>query len=285
MVYLTYGDHSLQNKDLKAVSIIKGTKNKYFNKLIYLSSSNDLPNKKDKFSKFECPLTNFFNILPSTDQDTRDIFYIAGGSGSGKSYIAKQIAEAYYKLYPDRNIFLISKLEEDNTIDSTKAPIKRLDYKEFINEPLDINKISNSMVIFDDYDTIEGKEGKVLIDLIKDIAIMGRKHTDNQGNITMLLLTHFLTNYSKTRLLLNEASHFVVYPQNTSYHHLYYLLKNYMGLDKEEVKRLKKLGRWVCFKKQFPQLMISQQEIKLLNVDDDDEPEMIPKRRNQNKNK
>lgn len=273
---LTFGDlkDNKKNKDLEAISIVKGNRNSNFNKLVYLNS-----NATEGKKKLDIPLTNFFNILPSTDPNKRDVFYISGKSGSGKSYISTQIIENYHKLYPERHLYLISKLEEDETIDKVKAPLKRIPVELFI-ENFNINNFNNCLIMLDDYDTIEGKAGKALQEIIKDICIMGRKHNDSQGNITLILATHYLTNYSKTRLILNEATHFIVYPQNTSHHQLKYLLQNYIGLDEKETKKLKKLGRWVCFKVGFPQYMISQNEIKLLNVDsdDDDDKNDIPRR-------
>jgi Cdc6-like AAA superfamily ATPase len=264
---LTFGDlkDNKKNKDLEAISIVKGNRNSNFNKLVYLNT-----NATEGKKKLDIPLTNFFNILPSTDPNKRDVFYISGKSGSGKSYISTQIIENYHKLYPERHLYLISKLEEDETIDKVKAPLKRIPVEHFI-ENFNINNFNNCLIMLDDYDTIEGKAGKALQEIIKDIAIMGRKHNEAQGNITLILATHYLTNYSKTRLILNEATHFIVYPQNTSHYQLKYLLQNYVGLSEKETKKLKKLGRWVAFKVGYPQYMISQNEIRLLNVDSDDD--------------
>ena len=115
------------------------------------------------------------------------------------------------------------------------------------------------MIIFDDYDTFTGPAEKVVHKLIDDLATMGR-HT----NTTMLCLSHYLTNYKKTRLLLNEATHIVVYPMATSYHALSYLLKTHIGMSKEDIRDLKKMGRWVMIYKSYPQYMISSTNARLL---------------------
>lgn len=248
------------------IAIVKGDKKcKDFNKLVYVNTST---NKGD--IKIEIPYECNFEILPNTDENKRDVFYVAGASGSGKSYIATQIAKNYNKLYPDRDIYIVSKLDDDSTINNSGINIIRLNWKKLIDN-FDINVFYNCMMIFDDCDTIEGKEGKILKNVIDDIAIMGRKHSEGQGNISLLFLTHYLTNYKATRLILNEATHLILYPQNTSYHPMYYLLKNYVGLDEAESRKLKKLGsRWVCIHKNYPQYLISQYEVKLLNVDEED---------------
>jgi hypothetical protein len=214
-----------------------------------------------KQTQVELPDSSSFQILPSPDPERREVFYIAGASGSGKSHIAKGIAECYKQIFPDREVYLISKLDEDNTLDSMKPPPKRIKIQSLIDDYPDINEFENCCVIFDDYDTFVGPAEKVVHKLIDDLATMGR-HT----HTTMLCLSHYLTNYKKTRLLLNEATHLIVYPMATSFHALGYLLKTHIGMTKEDVRDLKKLGRWVCLHKNYPQWLISAHTARILNA-------------------
>lgn len=201
-----------------------------------------------------------FELLPSPDPKKREVWYIAGASGSGKSYIAKGLGEYYQKLFPDRSVYLISKLEEDSgTLDKMKPAAKRINIQSLIDDYPDLDEFKNCMVIFDDYDTFTGPAEKVVHKLIDDLATMGR-HT----NTTMLCLSHYLTNYKKTRLLLNEATHIVVYPMATSYHALSYLLKTHIGMGKEDLRDIRKLGRWVCVYKHFPQFLVAGQYARML---------------------
>jgi hypothetical protein len=202
-----------------------------------------------------------FELLPSPDPKKREVWYIAGQSGSGKSYIAKGLAHYYHKLHPERGVYLVSKLNEDSTLDTLKF-LKRVNIQSFVDDYPDLEEFKDCMVIFDDYDTLTGDAEKVITKIVDDLAIMGR-HT----NTTMLCLSHYLTNYKKTRLLLNEATHIVVYPLSTSYHALRYLLKNYVGVDEEDLKRQRKLGsRWLAYAKGFPQFMISQKNAEILHT-------------------
>lgn len=203
-----------------------------------------------------------FELLPSCDPSRREVWYIAGQSGSGKSWIAKNLAFYYKKLFPERNVYLVSKLKEDATLDALKF-LKRINIQSFVDDYPDLEEFKDCMVIFDDYDTLTGDTEKVITKIVDDLAIMGR-HT----NTTMLCLSHYLTNYKKTRLLLNEATHIVVYPLSTSYHALRYLVKNYVGVDEDDLKRQRKLGsRWLCYSKGFPQYMISQKNAEVLHQD------------------
>jgi energy-coupling factor transporter ATP-binding protein EcfA2 len=201
-----------------------------------------------------------FELLPNPDPKKREVWYIAGQSGSGKSYIAKSLASYYKKLFPEREVYLISKLKEDATLDALKF-LKRLNIQSFIDDYPDLDEFKDCLCVFDDYDTLTGDAEKVVLKLVDDIAIMGR-HT----NTSMLCLSHYLTNYKKTRLILTEATHIVVYPQSTSYHAMRYLLKNQVGLDEDDLKRYRKFGsRWICFVKGFPTMMISQKNAEILN--------------------
>lgn len=208
------------------------------------------------------PPDSSFLLLPCPRKDKREIFYVAGASGSGKSYQARGIAERYKKLFPDREIYLISKLNNDETLDTMKTGRpKRIKVETLETNPItDIVDFANSLVIFDDYDTFAPPMDKIILRLIDDIATMGRHH-----NISMMCLSHNLTNYKKTRLILNEASHYIVYPQATSFSALKNLLGNHVGMDKDEVKSLKSMGRWVCIHKCFPQWLVSEHEAKILN--------------------
>jgi hypothetical protein len=213
-----------------------------------------------KATKIELPDNSTFSIVPSPDPKRREVFYIAGASGSGKSHIAKGIAELYKQLHPDREIYLISKLNEDSTLDSMTPKPKRINVQTLIDDYPALEEFENCCIIFDDFDTFVGPAEKVVLKLIDDLATMGR-HT----NTTMLVLSHYLTNYKKTRLILNEATHIVIYPMATSFHALSYLLKTHVGMSKEECKDLKKLGRWCCVFKNFPQYLLSAHTARILN--------------------
>lgn len=259
---------------LKPISIIKGKNKKLHNKFLVLDTNpkktkEKIGNKKG-YIHLEIDENATFNILPNTNPDKRDLYYICGASGSGKSYIAKQIATNYHKLYPKRPIYVVSKLENDETLDEMKF-IVRLDFSDWVKEPPNINNISDCMVIFDDVDGIKGKLGKAVHNFMEDIAITGRKHGDNQGNISMLYITHHITNYSQTALILNESQNFIVYPRSTNTKSLRYLLDNYLGMDLDDIRKIKKLNtRWLWIRSHYPQFIISAHTAKLLNQDEDD---------------
>ena len=228
--------------------------------------------EKDK--SIELPSDSTYFPIPNPDPNVRSVVYCAGMSGSGKSYFAKNYAENYIKLFPSRSIYLVSQLEHDETLDNLKVngkvcPPKRLDYKSFVKNPPTMEEFEDPcLIIFDDYDCIADPYGKAVQQMIDMIAIQGRHSGEGKGNgqgTSMLVLSHFLSNYRKTRLILGEAQSMVLYPYSTSYKALQYVCQHHCGLSKEEVQGLKKLGRWVLIKKTYPSYLISAHTAYMLN--------------------
>ena len=242
------------DNDSKTIGIVKGNDDnkQLFNHFLTINEDNK------GSSSIKLPADMIFQPIPS--KKGRDVYYIVGASGSGKSYLALRIAQNYQKLFPDRPILLVSKLDEDETLDQLKGML-RLEFKHWDVSTPDIKVFENTLVIFDDFDAVAKPILKGIQTVINDIAVTGR-HT----NTSMIYISHHISNYSSTRLILNEATHYVVYPHSTSYHSLYYLLSKYLGMTKEDIKRLRKLGsRWICLHKNHPQYVLSEHDAYLLN--------------------
>jgi hypothetical protein len=214
-------------------------------------------------TEVELPATSQFQLIPSPSPTKRDVFYIVGQSGSGKSHIARAIAEGYRQLFPGREIYLLSKLMKDETLDNTRggAP-KRINIETLLESPPDIEEFRDCMVIADDFDALPKAQHNAVMTLIYDICITGR-HT----NTSLCYLSHHITDYKKTRLILNELTHAVVYPQTTSKHALKYLLETHLGVDSDIIKKLRTMGRWVAFGKNIPPYCISSHYACLVNQD------------------
>jgi hypothetical protein len=215
----------------------------------------------ERSSVINLPDDSNFNLIVSDDPKSRGVYYITGMSGSGKSYMAKTLAESYKKMYPEREIYLISKLDDDDTLDGmTIGKPKRLSIDSIIDDYPSLSEFEDCMVIFDDFESLELPKLKVIWNLINDLASQGR-----HSRTTLLVLLHKPSDYKNTRLLLTEATHFIIYPLSTSSHVLRYLLGNHLGLEKKDILAMKKMGRWVCISKNYPQYLISAHTAKILN--------------------
>jgi predicted AAA+ superfamily ATPase len=89
----------------------------------------------------------------------REILYITGASGSGKSYYTKSYIKEFQKSkkYKDFPVYLFSALTEDDSLDEIKPKRIRLD-ESIIDDPISIDELENSLCIFDDTDVIGDKK-------------------------------------------------------------------------------------------------------------------------------
>ena len=63
----------------------------------------------------------------------------------------------------------------------------------------------------------------------------------------------------------------VIFPSGLGGRSIKYLLDNYFGLDKDQIKKIKKLNsRWVQINKGFPMSVISDKEAYILNSAEDE---------------
>lgn len=198
-----------------------------------------------------------FTLCPLKDKF--QLFYLVGACGAGKSYLAKEIIENYKIIYPKNEIFVISSLKEDATLDKLKYLV-RIDPNTFLEEKPSIEEFKNSLVLFDDYENFPKNIYDLTIELINSISSTGRHF-----GINMICIQHNFTNYKATRLLLNEMTHCIVYPSSASNYALKYLLGNYCGIDRKQLKDIKQVkSRWVAIYRHHPNIMITQNEIKFL---------------------
>ena len=123
------------------------------NKTVHLSDTID----DDGFTKVESKTSDQFSLVPS--KTGRTIYYITAPSGSGKSYLAKQIIQEYHKQNPKHNVYCFSSLETDPTLDTLKY-IKRvkLNKPEYLETEFTAEDFKDSLVLFDDVDVLSNKK-------------------------------------------------------------------------------------------------------------------------------
>jgi hypothetical protein len=206
-------------------------------------------------------LDGVFEIIPSANGD-RECSYAGAPSGSGKSYWVGSYARQYNKLYPKNKVFLFSKVEDDVSLKGIKNLITvKLDYQ-LVDDPITTEELKDSLCIFDDTDTIKDKDIRLAINELKsDILETGRHF-----NVTTVITSHLLCNRNETKTVLNESHNYIVYPSSGSAYQIKYLLRNYVGLGNEDIRNIFKLNsRWVCIRKNYPQIVISEHKIYLVS--------------------
>jgi hypothetical protein len=111
----------------------------------------------------------------------------------------------------------------------------------------------------DDIDVIkDSKIKKAVYDLQDQILEIGR-----HSNIDIINTSHKVTDGRRTRNLLNESSHIVIFPCRGSNITKYYLEK-YSGLDKNNIKRIyNSSSRWTCMQIGYPGFILQEKELYL----------------------
>lgn len=187
------------------------------------------------------------SLIPIFNTETeRQVFYICGMSGCGKSTLVSQLIEKYSKQFKNNKIYFFSNKKADPVIDKHKKVIRININDELVEDPIDLNELKHSLVVYDDIEFIPNKLIAQELDRIRDLILQqGRSY-----GISFCYISHQLTNYKHSRIILNECHSVFLFPRYTTKYSLTYLLETYFGLNKNQISKLKTLpSRWVMVSK------------------------------------
>lgn len=185
--------------------------------------------------------------LPTFNPDEeRKIFYICGMSGCGKSTFVSKMINNYHKIFPKNKVILFSNKPKDPVLDKYSYLVRIKLNDELVEDPLDLEELRNSLVIYDDIEYIPTKNIRIELDRVRDLILQqGRSY-----RISFAYVSHLLNNYKETRVILNECHSCVLFPKMTTSYSLKYLLEKYFGFCKQDILKLKGLpSRWICVQK------------------------------------
>jgi hypothetical protein len=205
---------------------------------------------------------NILQPIPS-DPTGRSVYYISGASGSGKSHLMSRLAKQYNIQYPERPIYLFSFVEHDKNYDDIENLHKIPMTDELMEQEIDWEEFRDSFLIFDDYDSTPNKKLKAWIEFFSNHLLTTGRHL----SASLAITSHTNTDYRRTRLVLAESTHIVVYPLTSSRKSLEYLLKSYTSLSKEDISQVFKMGkrsRYVIIHRSPPQYLLTQNSITLI---------------------
>jgi len=206
-------------------------------------------------------IINDGKFIPTVDPTGRQIFYLAGASGSGKSYLASQYISEYKRIFPKNKVYVFSRIDEDEILDRLN-PIRIKIDDELLEDPIDISQeFKDCLILFDDTDTIQDKDLKEMVaKLQRDVQEIGR-----HNNIYAVITKHMLMNSAETRGIINE-SHMVAFFKGNSTYHVTRFLKVYCGLDKNMIQKILQLpSRWVIIGKNYPMYILYESGAFLLS--------------------
>jgi hypothetical protein len=240
----------------KTLAIIKG--GKYNNKIVSVSTEDNDKIKKT-FPNLKIADSGKFYQMPDKNTE-RGVCYITGASGSGKStYCANYITE-YKKIYPKNNIYVFSALKDDDSLDKIEPKRIKIDER-LITDPLLVEDFKDSLVVFDDIDVISDKaQRKAVYQILNEILETGR-----HWKCSCLVTNHLPTAREETRRILNECHSITYFPHSGNKSTLKRLLTEIIGLDKEDIIKIKKMKtRWCTIFKNYPQIAMTEKDMWIL---------------------
>lgn len=196
-------------------------------------------------------------FIPTIDpKDFREIIYIYGASGCGKSALCRSYIDEYKKEFPSNKVYLFSLKDGDVTLedkDVIKIP-NQLD----ILANIDIETLRDSLVIFDDcegYDKAITSEQKEIYRIQDNIAQIARDR-----RIFCIVTTHLACKGNKSKIILNECHKIISFPGRVPIRSFKYLMKEYGGMEPDEISKMWKLkSRWVCINKENPRYVLHEE--------------------------
>jgi hypothetical protein len=237
---------------------------KYNNKIVSVVSTS--ADEKDEYTKPFTSLTltdGKFQQVPDPETE-RQILYITGASGSGKSTYTANYIKNYQKMFPERPIYCFSALKDDESLDVVK-PQRIIIDDSIWKDPIDVSEFKNSLVVLDDIDVISDKRQRdAVYSIMNQILEVGRHF-----KITCIITNHLPTAGKDTRRVINECHSITYFPHSGTARGIKYLMIEYLGLDKHQLKKIKGLkSRWATIFKNYPNVIMCEKDIWLSANDD-----------------
>lgn len=198
-------------------------------------------------------------IVPNPN--AREVLYITGPSGSGKSTHASKYVKKFAKIFPKNDIYLFSRKDSDPVFDCIPQ-LQRLKIDErMIENPVPILETvgENTLLIFDDIDSLPKKLLDAVMAIIYDVLEVGRSY-----KIYCIITSHLINSNNKkfSRIILNE-SHFITFFKNTNERGNRYFLKEYAGFDDHQIEEIldAENTRAITLHKFYPNYVITKHKI------------------------
>jgi hypothetical protein len=183
------------------------------------------------------------------------VIYVSARRGAGKSTFCSKYMKVY-SLVTNGRVFLISRLANDPSIklqkNGMRIPIKNLD-------GITLEDLSDSLLVFDDIEDakLSKNEKNRLYSFIID-AIENSRHF----NISIMITSHMISNYAKTRPFLYESNAIVVFPKFSNASQISRALQTYYSFNKSQIEKVfNSESRWVMIYTVGCKVVISEHDI------------------------
>lgn len=193
-----------------------------------------------------------FEQIPSSK--TRCI-YVAGQSGSGKSFWASRYVKNYLSIYPNAKFILFSKLNDDPVMDELR-PVRLVLDESLIKSPPEMNDVpQDTIIVFDDAEALTNKKVQAVVNKFRDQLLSLGRHM----NINIINISHLINQGHESRMILNESSCLVLFPRGNNVYQSSFCLTKYFGMSKPQIRDLLAIdSRWISIMKVYPSCILSE---------------------------
>lgn len=223
---------------------------------------NDARGKNRELSKKEFKIFDDGIVQPLPRFNKTERCFIAGQTECGKTHYCKKYLEQLVKVHPEKNVYVFSDVEKDPELEGIENLVRfRIDEEVLNKKPIQPEKFKDSICVFDDIDSIQNEKVYKYIQNLRDSILRRGRHE----NISCIVTSHLITNYKDTRIILNECNSITIFCRSGSTYGINYLLKKYIGLGKDEIRKIINLpSRWVTIYKNHPQYVLYEKGIYIL---------------------
>jgi adenosyl cobinamide kinase/adenosyl cobinamide phosphate guanylyltransferase len=203
--------------------------------------------------------------MPYTMKDkgnTRQILYVSGASGSGKSFYASSYIKEYVKMFPKNDVYIVSSIDKDEQLDKIKN-VRRIKLDEkFYETPFTIEDFRDTLVVYDDTEMIANNMIQEKITNILNLILTTGRHTN-----TFAINTSHVTNGGhRTKLILLESHSVTLFLATMGDKALKYFLETSFGFGKKQIDKIRNLdSRWITVCRTIPVSVIHENGIFILN--------------------
>ena len=202
-------------------------------------------------------------FVPKEDEKLNQRVFVSGPPASGKSYFINRLMKSAIAVYKSMNkgkpeIFVFSCQGSDPSLDDglklTRYPCDETLLN--LDEPVNVkdfrgkNQFAQNWVIYDDTESIMNKNVNKLVEKLRNECLQQARHE----NLNVVCVSHELMNGVKTKPVISNSTHIVIFPGSGNSSQIARFLKTYIGINQDEIdKILKKLeSRWVMICKKAP---------------------------------
>jgi hypothetical protein len=261
---------NFENIGINICKITTKTKDKDFDDIpIYIASREERPQVHNIISNIQLLEENeIIQQMPYQDTKkgiTRQILYISGSSGSGKSYLTSKYLKEYTKKFPKNPIYIFSSLTEDKTIDECKNTVRiKFDDESFYQANYTIENFQDSLVLYDDTEMISDRFVATKLKNLQDLILTTGRHF----SVYCIITSHVCHARERTKLILIESNSITLFLDTMGTRNLTYALQSGFGFTKKQIDSIRRLeSRWITILRTAPITILNEKGISVLTVE------------------